>query len=134
VKNIDDSLDMLCIIRHGNTDPIEQISEKFNLFVPAILRIRKGNVEFLYHLPRASSENRDMRLFLDKFGARDSGDFFTMLVTSNFYPAIGSLNRLFFSWFDRWIVQYFLTLKILYIDWNVRMNEGKRWKLLVDDL
>jgi hypothetical protein len=40
--------------------------------------------------------------------------------------------RLFFSWFDRWIVQYFLTLKILYIYWNVRMNEGKRWKLLVD--
>jgi hypothetical protein len=25
-----------------------------------------------------------------------------------------------------------LTLKILYIYWNVRMNEGKRWKLLVD--
>jgi hypothetical protein len=95
VKNIDDSLDMLCIIRHGNTDPIEQISEKFNLFVPAILRIRKGNVEFLYHLPRASSENRDMRLFLDKFGARDSGDFFTVLATSNFYPAIGSLNRIY---------------------------------------
>jgi uncharacterized membrane protein len=42
--------------------------------------------------------------------------------------------RLFFSWFDGWIVQYFLTLKILYIYWNVRMNEGKRWKLLVDDL
>jgi uncharacterized membrane protein len=40
--------------------------------------------------------------------------------------------RLFFSWFDRWIVKYFLTLKILYIYWNVRMNEGKRWKLLVD--
>jgi hypothetical protein len=40
--------------------------------------------------------------------------------------------RLFFSWFDGWIVQYFLTLKILYIYWNVKMNEGKRWKLLVD--
>jgi hypothetical protein len=24
-----------------------------------------------------------------------------------------------------------LTLKILYIYWNVKMNEGKRWKLLV---
>jgi hypothetical protein len=95
VKNIDDSLDMLCIIRHGNTDPIEQISEKFNLFVPAILRIRKGNVEFLYHLPKVSSENRDIRLFLDKFGARDSGDFFTMLATSQFYPPIGSLNRIY---------------------------------------
>jgi GTP-binding nuclear protein Ran len=32
---------------------------------------------------------------------------------------------------DGWIVQYFLTLKILYIYWNVRMNEGKRWKLLL---
>ncbi|MGC8505510.1 MAG: hypothetical protein ACP5NK_02215 [Thermoplasmata archaeon] len=95
MNSIDDSLDMICILRHGNQDPIEQFSDRFRLFVPAIPRVREGNMELLYHVPKTSSEDRDMRLFLEKFGARDSGYFYTMLATARFYPAIGSLKRIY---------------------------------------
>ncbi len=95
MNGIDDSLDMICILRHGNQNPIEQFSDRFRLFVPAIPRVREGNMELLYYVPKTSSDDRDIRLFLEKFGARDSGDFYTMLATAKFYPAIGSLKRIY---------------------------------------
>ena len=91
----DFGLDRFLVLSHSSSVPVEQFTSKFKIFVYFLPNLKENSEYFLYILPRDLSENREIRMMMDKFGSRDSGVFLTMAATSKQFPSISMIRNFY---------------------------------------
>ena len=88
-------LDMEAVVISDSEFPIETFSRDHDLLIPALLTIWSDKVGILYYFSSARVKgNRDMEIFLNRYGARQTNEIYTLYASSSQYPQANVLRKI----------------------------------------
>ena len=94
IENSDKILDRQCTLELRNDYPILALSTSLRASIPGIAIMSGDYVEMILFVPKSQDNSRDMKIFLDRFGAVDLGAMWAIRAKSTEYPPVETFRMI----------------------------------------
>jgi hypothetical protein len=93
IKDVDQLLDMQCVIAIKDGYDLLDFSEKFHLHLSCTAAVEKQQISLIFFIRKEDFENRDVRMFLKTFNASENDGVWTVKLTESAESELNALRN-----------------------------------------